>query len=150
MGKYENAIHGVKRSSHSSIRRASARLLAGGFPEFDALRVKVLNQLKAAIAAKERLQGHQKRTNADLRAQLADNDYAKMQDLQDNLQLTTALHRAITAARNAVVMAGNTAAIEYWNREEQIIRSMLTLCKKFVVRSASAEEKWAKELKCIR
>lgn len=150
LGAYESLAYNVTSSSRSSIERVCGRLLPGGYAKFNALRIEALTHLNAVKAIKEMPERPPKRTREQYRSQAAEQTSVATQRLVDCWHLTCAIHRALAAGRTVVKLSGNAAVIERWNREEEVILAMLTLSKDLVVRLASAEEKWAEELRCIR
>lgn len=149
LGAYESTNHNVRSSSRSSIERVCNKLLPGGYAKFNAMRLNALTQLKAAKTATERSTRPRKRTTERYREEAADFECIAMLRLVDCWHMTSAIYRALVAGRRIASDSRNSSLVERWRREEAVILSMLSLSKELVVRSGSAEEKWAEELRGI-
>ena len=145
LGKFSSVQYGVQATSRSTIERVCARY-HNEIGDFQEKRLAALGALKDIRAILSREERPRRRTAQAYQDQARAGEREVLMRRVDCMQLTRALCKALEAGRNIAAMSDRDAAIDAWARHERVVLAMMTLSKHLVVRKASDEEAWARNL----
>lgn len=147
LGAYQNTLYGVTPTSRSTIERVCNRMLPGGISNFDGLRRRALEELKAVSQVMAMLPRPRKRTREHYRQRSIESEEKVKLALVDCWHLTGAVYEAIQAGRSLVEELDDPLIRAKWRRHEAVVLARLSLSKKLIVTRGSEVEQWAETVR---